>query len=78
MQARGWTRMVGVADNEDTVLIYVPADGDIAEQIDICLAVVSGRDLVVVSTRLNSDGLAELIAQHIPADLRAKLHLARR
>lgn len=62
MRDRGWTRLVGVAETKENVLIYVPADG--ADFSQVCLAVVTGRELVVVSATLDSDALVELIAQH--------------
>lgn len=77
MQARGWTRLVGVADGKDTVLIYAPADPDLEAAIPLCLAVVNGRDLVVVSTAIDAEQLAELIHRRAGEDIRAKLHLAR-
>lgn len=71
MRDRGWTRLVGVADRKENVLIYLPsADADFSQ---VCLAVVTGRELVVVSATLNPDALADLIAQqaekHLPRSL---------
>jgi hypothetical protein len=71
MQQRGWTRLVGVADRRENVLIYVPTDS--AEPSRVCLAVVHGRELVVVSARLNPAALAELVANHAVKKLRPKL-----
>jgi hypothetical protein len=77
MQRRGWTRLVGVADDKTTVLIYTsdePGGGDTA---DVCLAVVDGRELVVVSTTVNAAGLAELVERRAGGDLKRSLHLAK-
>lgn len=69
MRDRGWTRLVGVADRKENVLIYLPsADADFSQ---MCLAVVTGRELVIVSATLDPDALADLIAQH------AEKHLPR-
>lgn len=77
MQKRGWTRLVGVADHKETVLIYLPLDFDADEPIDICLAVVNGRELVIVSTCVDASVLAELAAKHAPGDIKEHLRLAK-
>ena len=71
MRDRGWTRVVGVIDGGETVLIYIPADTDEPEQV--CLAVLDGRELVVVSATINPDALVELIEAHCGAELRGAL-----
>lgn len=71
MQQRGWTRLVGVAEHHDeAVLVYVPEDFDDDEPVDICLAVVNDRELVVCSTTLDADSLSELVAKHTPEQIR--------
>ncbi len=77
MQKRGWTRLVGVADEKDTVLIYIAPDISPDKPVDLCLAVVSGRELVVVSTSVDASKLVELAESHSSEDLKARLHLAR-
>ncbi|HKB56191.1 MAG TPA: hypothetical protein VKC51_01260 [Lacunisphaera sp.] len=77
MGRRGWTRLVGVADNKDTVLIYVPQDMDTDGPVEMCLAVVNGRELVVVSTSVDAAMLAELVKQHIDHDGKGHLHFAK-
>ncbi len=77
MQQRGWTRMVGVADNKDTVLIYVPRKIGNAGPVDICLAVVSGKELVVASTSVDADKLAELVAKHAGDGVKGHLRFAK-
>lgn len=74
MQKRGWSRLVGVAEHDETVLIYTSDDIGSSSCIDICLAVVDGNQLVVVSTNVDASVLAELAERHIPKDgLRGKL-----
>ena len=76
MHKRGWTRLVGVADQQDTVLVYVPRDLSPDKPVDICIAVVHGQQLVVVSTSVDAAKLAELAARHTPAGVRHHLHRA--
>ncbi len=77
MGRRGWTRLVGVADNKDTVLIYVPQDMATDGPVDMCMAVVNGRELVVVSTSVDASVLGELVKQHIDHDGTGHLHFAK-
>ncbi len=77
MQKRGWVRMVGVIDDKDTVLIYTPQDMDPGEPVDICLAGVSGNELVVCSTSVDFDELAKLAERHMKDGLKGHLRLAR-
>jgi hypothetical protein len=77
MQKRGWTRIVGVADKKETVLIYVPQDIDPDKPVEICLAVVSGKKLVVVSTSVDASILAELVARHSTDDVKHHFRFAR-
>lgn len=66
MTQRGWSRLVGVVDRRDTVLVYafdkIAADG----QLDLCLTVMDGDVMVVVSTRIDADKLGELAEKHLP------------
>lgn len=64
MERRGWTRLVGVHDHDDTVMIYVPEDAGSGATMDLCLAVVNDGHMVVVSTSVNADALSELVARH--------------
>ncbi|MSU45984.1 MAG: hypothetical protein EXS42_02365 [Lacunisphaera sp.] len=77
MNRRGWTRLVGVADHKDTVLIYVPQDLDTDGPVEICLAVVNGKELVVVSASVDASVLAELVKKHTGEDLKSHLYLAK-
>ena len=77
MQKRGWTRMVGVADQKDTVLIYIPTDLKEDGPVDICLAVVSGKELVVVSTAVDPDALGALVEKHAGEDVKKHLRFAK-
>jgi len=76
MQRRGWTRLVGVAEDHKTVLIYTSDDAGKSDTLDLCLAVVEGRQLVVVSTTVDADRLADLVEQTAGGDLKHALPLA--
>ena len=65
MLARGFSRIIGVVEDDETVLIYVPDDSD-ADTLDVCLAVMDGKELVVVSARVDSEPLLKLIEQKLP------------
>ncbi len=68
MLRHGWTRVVGVVDGRDTVLIYVPDGSARGKPSRICLAVCNDRNLVVVSAAIRPDVLVDLargeIARH--------------
>ena len=66
MQRRGWTRLVGVAENTVTVLVYTSNDIGSGNRVDLCLAVLDGNKLVVVSTNVDASALAELAEAHMP------------
>jgi len=76
MHKRGWTRLVGVADNKEAVLVYVQEDMDADEPVEICVAVVNGKEMVVASTTVDAAALGELVAKHAGEDVKGRLHLA--
>lgn len=73
MAKRGWSRLVGVAQEKESVLVYIADDLDAGDPIGLCIAVMNGRDLVVVSTSIEADALNELIERHAGPHLRATL-----
>jgi hypothetical protein len=77
MQKRGWTRLVGVVDKREAVLVYVQDDVDEGEPITLCIAVASGRELVVVSTSVDPDALGDLVARHAGDQVKRKLRFAK-
>jgi hypothetical protein len=77
MSKRGWTRMVGVADGKETVMVYSSGEADGSDMVDLCVAVVDGRELVVASTTVDASKLAELAERHSADELKHSLHLAR-
>jgi len=76
MQKRGWTRLVGVADQKEAVLVYVQEDLDADEPVEICVAVLNGKEMVVASTTVDAAALGELVAKHAGDDVKGHLPLA--
>lgn len=76
MRRRGWSRLVSVIDEHDTVMIY-SADRKSGDRIDLCLAVVNEQNLVVVSTAVDADALNHLVGRYAPDDFKSKLKLAK-
>ena len=72
MRQRGWTRVIGVVRKGETVLVYAPAGAAADDEVDVCLAVIKERELVIVSARLKGEAIGELVRQHLPADLGGK------
>ena len=67
MARRGWTRIVGVVDDENTVLIYLPSRDEAGPPDQVCLAVCSGSELVVVAARFNARPLLRLVSREVEA-----------
>jgi len=74
---RGWTRLVGVLDHGKTVLVYAANKSFSAAKLDVCVAVVDGPELVVVSTRVDAEALAKLVERHARDGYGGKLKLAK-
>ena len=77
MQKRGWTRLVGVADKKELVLVYMPVDMPDDGPVAVCLAVVDGDELVVASTTVDAAALAEIAVRHSGEDLKGHLRFAK-
>ena len=77
MQQRGWTRLVGVADQHESVLVYVQDDLAEDDPIEICVAVVNGKEMVVASTTIDAVALGELVAKHAGDDIKRQLNFAK-
>jgi hypothetical protein len=77
MKARGWTRLVGVSERNEAVLVYTSDQPGSNQRMDLCVAVVDGDTLVVVSTNVDADSLAELVEKYAPkGEFRKKLKMA--
>lgn len=73
MKKRGWSRLVGVAEDEEAVLVYASDGFGAGDRIELCVAVVNGRELVVASTTVEADALNGLLERHAGEKLRATL-----
>lgn len=73
MESRGWQRLVGVIDDRSTVMIFTRESRFSDGQIDLCLAVRDGGDLVVVSTSIDGDRLADWAARDLSHLVRPEL-----
>ncbi|MDQ5977903.1 MAG: hypothetical protein QG602_875 [Verrucomicrobiota bacterium] len=66
MRSRGWSRLVGVVERDETVLVYTSDDLDSGDLMELCVAVLDGADLVVVSTKVDAGKLVQLAEKHLP------------
>lgn len=62
MQRRGWVRVVGVNDHDDTVLIYQPESTRSSGTQRFCLVVCERRQIVIVAATADPGPLIELAA----------------
>jgi hypothetical protein len=67
MASRGWTRLVGVADRGEKVLVYTPAGEEAGQRFAV--AVLQRRELIVVSAAIDAGRLADFLAQHFKGKL---------
>ena len=67
MSTRGWSRIVGVVDKDDTVIIYGPNKASPGTKFKACIAVRSQGHLVVVLTQFDAVALVE-IAENLAND----------
>jgi hypothetical protein len=70
MEKKGWTRIVGVAHEEELVAIYMPANRSSSNRIQCCLAVLSHRDLVVVAAHGNPEPLMQVLMKRFELEQR--------
>jgi hypothetical protein len=66
MRQRGWTRVVGVTEHNEAVLVYASDRLEEGDRIDLCIAVVDGNEMVIVSTRVDAAPLMKLVERHMP------------
>ena len=64
MSARGWSRAVTVTEKQQAVLIYTQDQAKDGEVLRACIAVLDGREMVVVSTEIAAEPLQRLVASH--------------
>jgi len=64
MEKRGWSRVVGVNDHDTMVAVYAPSAFHDSGPQRVCVAVIDGNQLIVVSARADLTKLAELAPIH--------------
>jgi hypothetical protein len=78
MTRRGWERMVGVLEGNETVLVYAPARIPSTRNLRLSVLVLDGEQLVLASVRGNPEPIAKLVlneaARHCPAGRLAWQH----
>ncbi len=70
MRRRGWSRLASVAEQKESVIMYVADASTIDGSIELCLAVLTERELVVVSAQVNPEELGKLLERHAGKELR--------
>ena len=60
MTAKGWTRLVGVIEEQNLVAIYVPADLGGGTTVKISVLVINEKQVVCAAARSNNEPLMEL------------------
>jgi hypothetical protein len=60
MNQRGFDRVVTVLDRHETVALYVSRPGRSSTDLGVCVLVLDGRELVVISGRADPQPLIEL------------------
>ncbi|MGH7967363.1 MAG: hypothetical protein ACREIC_01410, partial [Limisphaerales bacterium] len=73
MTRRGWVRVVGVIQENQLVAVYLPRNGISSSRMKACVAVLDGRDLVVVSARGNLEPLMDIVEKHLDHDAHGHL-----
>ncbi|HUG12812.1 MAG TPA: hypothetical protein VMM36_17480 [Opitutaceae bacterium] len=61
----GWERLITVIDNKENVVVYTKAGGNWDSKVRVCIGVVTGRELVVVSATVRPEALMPLIDKHL-------------
>jgi hypothetical protein len=65
MERRGWERLVTVIDGGENVVIYAKVGDRLSDVMRVCVGVVTGKELVVVSATLRPDELMPILEKHI-------------
>ena len=77
MRKRGMSRMVGVTEDNQAVLVYVSDRAESGDRMDLCVAVIDESDLVIVSTKVDGGALMKLVDHHLPeGGIKKQLKLA--
>lgn len=61
MRELGWTRCLCVLDHHDVVLAHVSDSIRDGDSLEVCVVVLSNRDLVIVGARCDAEALSQLV-----------------
>jgi hypothetical protein len=64
MAKRGWDRLVGVSQERELVVVYVPKEQSRLRNVRACVGVINGGQLVLAGVRSNLEPLLELVQKH--------------
>lgn len=67
MQARGWDRLVGVVQRDDTVAIYTPSTQS-GKKLKLQVMVIHQNSMVLVSAKGNPEPLLNLVLEELDKD----------
>lgn len=65
LERKGWERIVGVLEEEETVGVYLSTKSSSADDLRLAVLVLSGRELVSVAVRCEVEPLLELVGRHV-------------
>lgn len=60
LRSEGWSRIVNVQEGAQMVMVFMPTKVPEGDEIEICLTVCDGRDLVIVSATTRTEPLLKL------------------
>jgi len=64
LERKGWERIVGVLEEDETVGVYLSTKSTTADDLRLAILVLSGRELVSVAVRCDVEPLIELVGRH--------------
>jgi hypothetical protein len=74
MAEKGWERVVGVISGRELVATYLPRELRSSRDVRLCVMVLEGEQLVIVSARGNLEPLFELVRSHADWTALARHH----
>jgi hypothetical protein len=69
MNAHDWNLAVAVHDGDESVMVYLPRKWSLVDEVNVCVAVCDGQQLILISASLRTEPLMKLTAMHLPEDI---------
>jgi hypothetical protein len=69
MNARDWNLAVSVRDGNEAVMVYLPREWSLEDEVKVWVAVCDRSQLVLVSAGLRVEPLMQLAKMHLPEDV---------